>query len=469
MGGGPGFTGGTPGTQPSSPQDGDSVVEPRAFEKLFILTINLKLTDHPEIYERFRDFLSNEAVSLRNATVLVAHRSHLHDLAGLLKAYVDQKKQFPRGTADRPLDKRSLEWAPNQRISWMAELLPLMEGSAYQRLELDPKKSWNEGANLTAAVTAVPHFLSVDDPPGSYPPASWRSEMPGVRAEVAATHFVGVAGLGLDAAGFQPGDPAVLKKLGVFGYDRETKLTDITDGPDRTIAVIQVPPTYRTSWLAGGGSTVRGVDETAGIEPFVCTSYKGEPGTFVIMADAKVRFLKASTPKETFLALCTIAGGEAVDDLENIAPEVKSNTATLRPRLPAGGKVPPLEQKPPAEAPKKDQGGSGGLPRETKFNDLKKIALAYHNPYSAAGRGPNKVEELAPFFENAKDLTERLKDGTYVFAWGADIKKMTNGTSNTVLAYEAEAPSKGGVVAMADGSVRAMTAQEFNAAAKPGR
>jgi hypothetical protein len=415
---------------------------------MFVLTVNLKLNEHDiDLGGHIRKFLANEAVTLRNATVLAAHRSYLQELAGLLKAYTKEKNQFPRGTANRPPDKqRSLEWAPNQRVSWLAELLAKMEGTAYQSLKVERDKSWNEGDNLTTAVTAIPHFLAPE-----YPPGSWRSEMPGAPSQVAATHFVGIAGLGLDAAGFEAGDEATKKKLGVFGYDRETKLSDITDGPDKTIAVIQVPPTYRTSWLAGGGSTVRGVIEADGIDPFVCTKYKGEEGTFVIMADSKVRFLKASTPKETFLALCTIAGGEAIDNIDEIAPEVKGNVAVLRPRLPETPKPPVEAPKPPVEEPKPKATTSADLDRRVKSNELKQIGLAYHNYYQMNKKGPARVEDLAPFYENAAPITERLKGGVYVLSYNVDLLRLTQGTSNTVLGYEADAPTKGGLVLMADG------------------
>src|SRR5439155_25624493 len=125
---------------------------------------------------------------------------------------------------------------------------------------------------------------------------SWRYWVPGMRSPAAGTSYVGVAGIGRDAGAYPAGDPSLAKKLGVFGYDRETKLTDITDGPDKTIAVLQVPPRFKSAWLAGGGSTVRGVPETGSCEEFICTAYKGKDGqvhkgTFAIMADGKVRFI----------------------------------------------------------------------------------------------------------------------------------------------------------------------------------
>jgi hypothetical protein len=54
-----------------------------------------------------------------------------------------------------------------------------------------------------------------------------------------------------------------------------------------------------------------------------------------------------------------------------------------------------------------------------------------------------------------------LKQGKYVVVWGVKDKD-----SGTVLAYEKDAPTKGGAVLMADGTVREMTADELKAAKK---
>src|SRR5262249_48786307 len=142
-------------------------------------------------------------------------------------------------------------------------------------------KSWNEEENLLVAQTLIPYFLAHDSPP-----TTWWGVYPGVPVPVATTDFIGVAGVGDDAAEYSAAGPAVAKKLGVSGYYRSTPLADIKDGADKTIAVIQVPPDYRTPWMAGGGSTVRGVPEPRpaddpkqppekAVKPFVCTTYNG--------------------------------------------------------------------------------------------------------------------------------------------------------------------------------------------------
>jgi hypothetical protein len=263
-------------------------------------------------------------------------RSRLHELAAGLKAYVAKNGGFPRGTVDRvavartsPDDNGAVEsraglpWPPDQCVSWMAEVLPYLGQGEYGPVaaRLKRGKSWNDPENLQTAQTLIPYFLS-----NEYPQASWWGLYPDMTVPVANTHFVGVAGVGVEAAEYAAGDPAVAKKLGVFGYDRSTRLAEIADGPDKTIALLQVPADFRTPWLAGGGSTVRGVPEDHSVQPFVCTTYKGKRGTFAVMADGRVRFIPATISDQDFQALCTIAGGEAVD-VDKVAPVVRAPDA----------------------------------------------------------------------------------------------------------------------------------------------
>jgi len=339
------FPGG--GMQPggSSPGGGQehasSTVTVTLREKSVLLAFDLTLTD--SAYQKVLGIVSMGFVQARGRSDMASGKSHTQDLAAALKAYVLQNKQFPRGTADResPQERGNLPTYPDQRVSWMAELLPFLGQGEYTPLyrQINPKaKSWREDENLMAAQTLIPAFLAA-----GYPDTTWWGLFPGVNAPVANTHFVGIAGIGMDAAEYQANDPSVAKKLGVFGYDRITRADDVKDGLGNTIVAIQVPATFKSPWLAGGGSTIRGVPEKDSIKPFVCASHNGKRGTFAIMGDGKVRFLAETTSDADFQALCTIGGGEEVD-VKAVAPEVVGDAAgALKATVPA---APGLETKP---------------------------------------------------------------------------------------------------------------------------
>jgi Protein of unknown function (DUF1559) len=369
---GQGFRGGQPGQQqPGTAEEQTSRLDLRVNDQVFVISLDLRLTGQDDLFSGIDSRVRELVLTLKNEALTVYHRSQVHDLAAALDRYVKSKGAFPRGTADRPLTGgRVLAWRPDQRLSWLAELLPFL-GGAYAEVRIDPGQSWDQGKNRVAATMAIPQFLAADKPVGAYPPRSWCFDAPGLKTPVAATHFVGVAGLGLDAAEFMPGDPATAKKLGVFGYDRQTKPADITDQKESTIAVIQIPANFGTCWLAGGGSTIRGVPEQDSVAPFVCTEYKDakgiRKGTYAIMCDGKVRFIPADIKQETFRAMCTIAGGETIEDLNRIAPEIKDETVVLKPELPPaapGGDVkPPVKTPPGGEKPPV---GTGSLPKGWK-------------------------------------------------------------------------------------------------------
>jgi hypothetical protein len=73
---------------------------------------------------------------------------------------------------------------------------------------------------------------------------------------------------------------------------------------------------------------------------------------------------------------------------------------------------------------------------------------------------------LSGKFQNVYGLgVPALEDGHCVLIWGADPAK-TPDQAGTVLGYEKETPSQGGYVLMMDGTVKKMTAEEFQAARK---
>src|SRR5690606_25308285 len=158
--------------------------------------------------------------------------------------YLADKKHFPRGALWRsPSAERVIDWRPDQRLSWMVDLLPYLDGGAWKDLDIDRNASWDEGKNKTIAMAVIPQFLGRNGGDlatryVAYPRG------PGEMAGGATAHFVGVAGIGLDAALYRADDPRTARKLGIFGYDRVTKPEDIKDGLDKTILLLQVPGTY---------------------------------------------------------------------------------------------------------------------------------------------------------------------------------------------------------------------------------
>src|SRR5262249_15435343 len=91
---------------------------------------------------------------------------------------------------------------------------------------------------------------------------------------------------------------------------------------------------------------------------------------------------------------------------------------------------------------------------------------AYHNYLADMNKGPSRTEDMQKYLQDDPTTYPALLNGQYVVLWGATLQSMTAGTSNTVLGYEADVPTKGGQVLMGDGSVRTMTVQEFQAAPK---
>jgi hypothetical protein len=215
---------------------------------------------------------------------------------------------FPPGAFPRPLATKRTDREPPSRISWMAGLLPYLgHDTLYSRIDFN--KSWRDTRNWMAARTLVPEFI---DP--SYPYYARYAVYPGMPLDCAATHYVGISGVGVDAAEAAAGDPAMVGKLGIFGYDRATPLKTIQEkgrGLANTVLMIRVPYDGNsgvTPWMAGGGSTVRSVPEKNSLEPFLSTDPDGQRGTYALMADGTVRYLKKGMSPEVFKAICTVDG-----------------------------------------------------------------------------------------------------------------------------------------------------------------
>jgi hypothetical protein len=112
----------------------------------------------------------------------------------------------------------------------------------------------------------------------------------------------------------------------------------------------------------------------------------------------------------------------------------------------------------------------GGLQQAAQKNKnnktLKEIGLMYHAYHDMYNKGPSGMQDLQQLASQYPDGYAGLQSGQFVLIYGGKLQEMIQGTSNTVLGYEAAVPNSGGLVIMADGAVRQMTAQEFANAPK---
>ena len=124
----------------------------------------------------------------------------------------------------------------------MAEILPEMGYSEIFQ-KIDPQKSWRDEENLLPAMALIPEFLD-----GRNPNRSHFIHYPNVLLEVAATDFVGMAGVGMDAASYDEKDSDNAKKLG------GATLTQLAAGIVTAVPILVSEQTQAWTLAASAGS-----------------------------------------------------------------------------------------------------------------------------------------------------------------------------------------------------------------------
>ncbi len=275
----------------------------------------------PAIMKSFEVSLGENFVTLKNSFETKLIGKSADPISKAIMGYVNDKKAFPRGTAEEAVNNKKfgLRMAPDKRVGWIVELLPYFSNGDYASFAklVDKGKSWNDPKNHQVARIFIPDLLYATPPEGAT--VSSDSNQPGI------TNFVGVSGVGYASAEYSPDN----KKAGIFGYERITRIEDIKDGPANTIALLLVRQNKNHPWIAGGGASIAGISEGPdALEPFLILektnrNKEKEYTGIAIMADGKVRELSSKISPEIFRAMCTIDGGEKIDNLDAIAPIVK--------------------------------------------------------------------------------------------------------------------------------------------------
>jgi len=370
----PGYPG-VPGqpTVPGGSKKPESLVQLALSDADIILSFDLRWSD-----ETYRQLIAPPLFSFFGATkgkmAVFAAEVPMQGLSEMVQRMVAQRKAFPAGTVlpgTSEASRYGLNRPPRARVSFFYELLPLL-GHNEIATQIDPRLPWYDEKNLSGAEAWLPQALCP-----WYPSQEWRASSPLVPdgRQVGATHFVAIAGVGLDAARYNPKDPAYARKVGITGYDWGSTLEEITDGLDKTIYLMQTAPGLSQPWLAGGGATVRGLNENDPLDGFRHTfgTPEGKPGTFALMANGDIRFIPADIDKKVLLAMATRAGGEPLNDLDRHAPLVypkreRPAAVSVGPTpSPGGSSIPSAgtETLPKSGPPKVDQPTPNGQSRDT--------------------------------------------------------------------------------------------------------
>ncbi len=338
-----GFPGGNPsdGGTPSAINAG--LIEINLADRLLTISATMKW---PE--DKFKSFLAPQITRL--SSMMKGRMSVLtgdiewHRLANVSNKLQDGKKAYPRGTLDRESgDTRyRLPFPPEQRCSFFVDLLPYIGQGPLRNQIQDKKFPWYAKENINAGETWIPEFLVP-----YYPQETWRASHPLAEGKsLGATNYVAPAGLGMDAGYYDPANPEMAKKIGITGYSWGSKPEEVKDGLSNTFYLLQAAPGTARPWIAGGGATNVGIDEADPMAAFVHRLPDGKRGTYALMADGSVRFLKEGTDPKLFMALVTRAGGESLTDLDKNAPKVaptKGFETDLRSGAVAGKALPTKE------------------------------------------------------------------------------------------------------------------------------
>lgn len=203
-----------------------------------------------------------------------------------LHAVTAQANQFPTGTVAQET------LVPSERLSWIASLISTRDPDIQPAWD----RPWNDPPNSRFVRRQQPAWLNP------------RIESMVSDDRYPATHFVGVAGVGEDAASLPAGHP----RAGIFGHDRRVRLDEIGDGLANTMLIAGVED-HLGSWAAGGEATVRG---------FSAEPYIGGPDGFgtgegesmqVLMADGSVRTVSRETDPRVIRRMAAINDGLPLD------------------------------------------------------------------------------------------------------------------------------------------------------------
>jgi prepilin-type processing-associated H-X9-DG protein len=216
-------------------------------------------------------------------------RNNLRIIGATIQGYGDLADHYPQA------GKENSAIPAASRLSWMVELAPYFEATnLYMRM--DSTKGWEAEENRYLAL----------EPPILMCRPSVRNRP--AKSTLFPNQYIGIAGLGDDAAFVPEGDP----RAGFFGYERILGTKTV----DSHCALIVVAESSQISgaWTAVGRATVRGLDEND--SPYLGTDgqFGGvhPDGAHVVFLDGHARSLNEAIDPKVLEQMATIEGSKKV-------------------------------------------------------------------------------------------------------------------------------------------------------------
>ncbi len=219
-------------------------------------------------------------------------QDHLRRVAAFaLGDYAQKHKEFPAGTVVLA------NLSPERRPSWVVPVLSRLGPTGLE--ESVRRVAWDDPANRGPAETFLPTLVC----PALYPNRPDATPAP--------LHYIGMAGVGPDAARRPPDAP----QAGAFHYDQPAPLDAFRDGLSNCLLLLE-SGSHTGPWIAGGPTSVRSLVPDAGPYLGVGRPFGGAHalGVNAAFADGSARWLSDRISPRVLEMLAMIADGEKIDN-----------------------------------------------------------------------------------------------------------------------------------------------------------